>query len=84
MERWSSEKFEWHLYEELTRKIRATSRRLFKNSLPVPSLDTSIISQKRSSRVKEFVKFISCYYMSGTEEQISKGIFKLINKNFCG
>lgn len=80
MERWSSEKLEWHLYEELSRKIRATSRRLFKNGLPVPSLDTQTLSQKRSSDIKQFAKFIPCYYMCGNERQIAEKISKLIGQ----
>lgn len=82
IEKWSSEKLDWHLYEELSRKIRAISRRLFKNTLPVPSLDTPALSQKRSLEIKKFVKRASCYYMRGTEKQISEKILKMLDKFF--
>lgn len=77
MEKWDPEKLDWHLYEEFSRKIRATSRRIFKNSLPVLSLDTLALSRKRSLSLKQFVKFTPCYYMRGTEKQIAEKISKL-------
>lgn len=80
IEKWSSEKLDWHLYEELSRKIRATSRRLFENEFPVTSLDTHILSKKRSAAVKNFALRIPCYYICGTEKQISEKILKLISK----
>lgn len=79
IEKWSSEKLDWHLYEELSRKIRATSRRLFQNTLPVPPLDTPTLSKKRSLEIKKFIKKVPCYYMRGTEKQISEKILKMLH-----
>ena len=79
IEKWESDKFEWHLYEELSRKIRGTSRRFFNMSVPAQSLDTSLISKRRSDEIKHFTKEVPCYFMKGSEEQIEKAILELIN-----
>lgn len=78
-EKWDNEKLDWHLYEELSRKIRAISRRLFNNTVPVTSLDTANIAEKRSSAVKKFAKLLPCYYMRGTEKQIADRIARLLS-----
>ncbi|PIR66604.1 MAG: hypothetical protein COU51_03050 [Parcubacteria group bacterium CG10_big_fil_rev_8_21_14_0_10_36_14] len=80
IEKWSAEKLDWHLYEELSRKIRATSRRLFNNELPVSPLDTPVLSKKRSVAIKSFVQHMPCYYICGTEKQISGKIIELVGK----
>ncbi len=80
-ERWPDEKFEWHLYEELSRKIRGTSRRLFKNTVPVPSLDTPALSKKRSLAVKKYTRKIPCYFMKGSENVIAKKILLMLKKS---
>ena len=80
VERWFPEKFNWHLYEELSRKIRGTSRRIFANTMPLPSLDTQKLSEDRSRAVKKYTKKIPCYFLKGSESSIIKTIFKLIEK----
>ncbi|MEK9175637.1 MAG: hypothetical protein AAB795_03560 [Patescibacteria group bacterium] len=80
IERWSSEKFNWHLYEELSRKIRGTSRRMFANTIPLSSLDTQKLSEERSRSIKKYTKKIPCYFLKGSESAIIKTIFKLIEK----
>jgi energy-coupling factor transporter ATP-binding protein EcfA2 len=45
--KWNPNKLDWHLYEEMTRRIRGTARRIFNLSFPLPSLDTPMLAQKR-------------------------------------
>jgi len=53
-QKWEPLEIEWHLYEELSRKIRGTSRRFCKMSVPAISLDEPSTAQKRSDSVKKF------------------------------
>jgi len=78
IENWSAEKFNWHLYEELSRKIRGTSRRIFNNSLPVLSIDDLSIAMTRSLEVKRYTSKINCYYMRGNGSSLSKNILKIL------
>jgi len=77
VERWDAEKFNWHLYEELSRKIRGTSRRIFHNTLPVLSIDSLPVAKQRSMEVEVYTKRTPCYYMKGSEKMICKSIIKL-------
>jgi hypothetical protein len=78
IEKWSHDKFNWHLYEELSRKIRGTSRRLFDNSLPILSIDRNVIAKKRCDDVNKFTKETDCYYMRGNENELCKKITELL------
>lgn len=80
VERWDVNKFSWHLYEELSRKIRGTSRRIFNNTLPVSSIDSIPIATQRSLAVEAYVKSTPCYYMRGSEVLICENIMKLCDK----
>lgn len=77
IERWDTNKFGWHLYEELSRKIRGTSRRIFHNTLPVLSIDSLPIAKRRSAEVEAYIQKIPCYYMRGSEKLICENIIKL-------
>lgn len=77
VEQWSPEKFDWHLYEELSRKIRGTSRRIFSNTVPLPSLDTQELSEERSRAIKKYIKKVPCYFLKGSESAIIKAILRL-------
>lgn len=44
----NEDKANFHVYEELSRKIRGTSRRVINFTYPLPSIDTDDIAQKRS------------------------------------
>jgi len=67
---WSPDKFEWHLYEELSRKIRASSRRVLNGSRSVPSLDTQDLADKRIKEVRNFIGKIKCYQLMGSPDQV--------------
>ncbi len=77
-EKWGQTKFNWHLYEELSRKIRATSRRLFNNTLPVLSLDSLKLAQTRNKEIKYFTQKTPCYYMRGNEDLLCRKIIQMI------
>jgi hypothetical protein len=77
VEKWSEEKFNWHLYEELSRKARGTSRRLFGNSVPILSIDRATTAQKRCDDVNRFTKESTCYYIRGGEDEVCKKIIEL-------
>lgn len=69
-DKWNSDKFMWHLYEESSRKIRGTSRMFFKNTYPAESLDTFEVSIKRLNLIKEFCKNITALYYKGNVDYI--------------
>ena len=68
-DKWSPEKFEWHIYEELGRKIRAISRRVKDASVSVPSIDSQECADKRISLIKRN-NSLPCYSVQGTPEAI--------------
>lgn len=78
VERWTPEKFNWHLYEELARKIRGVSRRLFNNTISVPSLDTQQLADRRSQLVARYVQKTHCYFIKGNEKAMARAIHKLV------
>lgn len=65
LDKWSSEKFLWHLYEESSRKIRGTSRILFDNTYPIMSFDNEILATNRLNLLKKFTKKINAIYYKG-------------------
>lgn len=77
IERWNSDKFFWHLKEELARKIRGGSKAIHFFSYPLDSLDTFDISKKRLSFAKKLSEKIPCYEMRGTPEFISERITEI-------
>lgn len=78
VEKWSGDKLEWHLYEELCRKIRATSRRLNNGSLPVMSIDTPRLAQKRIVAVRKLAQKVPSYYLLGNSDDLIKKIIKIV------
>lgn len=52
--KWDKRKLQWHLYEELNRKIRANSRTFFNNTEPILSLDTIELARKRIKLINFF------------------------------
>jgi len=69
---WTNKVFEWHLYEELSRKIRGVSRRVDEFTTPLPSLDTEQLALARSSAVGRFCRLIECVYIRADEERVLK------------
>ena len=80
-DKWPSEKFQWHLFEEFNRKIRATSRLFFSSREPVLPIDTLALARKRVAVVKNIVKQSENYFARGNSENICKNIFSLIKKS---
>jgi hypothetical protein len=80
IERWDEEKFEWHLYEESSRKIRGVSRRIFSGAVPIMSADTPEIARRRIRDIKYFTKKKACYYMRGTESGICVAIKRMVSR----
>ena len=74
--KWSKDKFLWHIYEESSRKIRGTSRIFFDNTLPAPSLDTKELSIKRLELLKEFILNVDAYYYKGNIDNIKSELNK--------
>lgn len=70
LDKWTPNKFAWHLYEETSRKIRGTSRVFFNYSYPVSSLDTFALSVTRLNMVKDFSNSVSSFYYKGNIESI--------------
>ena len=69
---WEKERFEWHMYEEMSRKIRGTSRRFFDFSYPAPSLDNQELALKRLQYCQE--SNAQAYYLSGSEKEVTEYI----------
>lgn len=74
---WESDKAEWHLYEELTRKIRAVSRRVKDGTWPVDGLDTLDIAVQRISRVRAWTQQNRVLYIRGNESAIADTLIEL-------
>lgn len=78
VEQWENSKFEWHLWEESCRKIRATSRRFFNYTEPAQSLDNTELSKKRLTFIKNITKSVACYYVSGDVRSVTKKILSKV------
>lgn len=78
IEEWNNDKTEWHMYEELTRKIRGTSRRLFCGTLPVQSIDTDEVARKRSADSHRISFSVKSYFMRGDADEIKKAILEML------
>ncbi len=76
-EKWNSDKFFWHLKEELARKIRGGSKAIHFFSYPLGSLDTFDIASKRLLFAKNLSEKIPCYEMRGDPEYIGKQITEI-------
>jgi hypothetical protein len=79
--KWDILKSDWHLYEEMTRKIRGVSRRINNFELPVISLDSEDISKKRSKFAKVLASKVDCYDIYGDLKSVSSKINELMNSN---
>jgi len=77
-DKWPKSKFRWHLFEELNRKIRATSRLFFSNNEPIMPLDTMDLARKRLSDLKKAINSFKCYFLSGNYKDICKKICSII------
>lgn len=79
IDQWGKVKIDFHVYEELSRKIRGISRRVNNYTTPVDSVGNVIIAQKRSTVSKNISNKIPFYIIKGTETQILKQIMSNFN-----
>ena len=78
---WDKGTFSWHLYEELTRKIRGVSRRVNSFLDPISCIDTEIVSRNRSDDVNNYCEMHNGLYMRGSEQFIINYINNYYEKN---
>ncbi|HET7529132.1 MAG TPA: hypothetical protein VFJ84_02810 [Candidatus Saccharimonadales bacterium] len=78
-EKLTSAEANWHLYEEVSRKIRGTSRRVSDFSHPVVSLDTQPLSARRSEAVKKISSDIDFFRIRGDLASVAKEIDRLVS-----
>lgn len=74
IDKWKSEKFLWHLYEESCRKIRGTSRLFFNNTYPIMSLDYDKLAKDRLELLRKFTKEIPSIYYKGNIQNAKNNI----------
>lgn len=78
IEKWEPLKTDFHLYEELSRKIRGVSRRINNFSVPIMSFDDVIIAERRSIFCKQMAKDIYAYTVYGDPKDVANKINELI------
>ena len=79
-EKFNHTKTEFHLYEEITRKIRGCSRRVKNFTEPLLSIDDYALSQKRSSFCKELSLVVDSYHVVGDKSLVASFLDDLLNK----
>ncbi len=80
-EKWTEAKTNFHLYEELTRKIRGVSRRIQNFSFPLPSLDTPQLAGYRSDFCRSVSSKIRAHYFKGNLQEVTQTIVNLCNSS---
>ncbi len=80
IEKWSPQKADFHFYEELSRKIRGTSRRIINFSVPLESIDSAKIAYHRSKFSKKVARNVQFYWIKGDISGILKKVNKLIKE----
>lgn len=78
IEKWDILKTNFHLYEELTRKIRGISRRISNYNYPLVSIDTENISLLRSEFSNKISKSADTYSIKGNLNNVMERINSLI------
>lgn len=78
---WSKEKFVWHIYEAVTKRIRGVTRRINNGLLALPSLDTQALSRKRIIDIHNLCDNVQCLFIKGSSENITSVVKdKLLHK----
>ena len=70
IEKWETDKTDWHIYEELTRKIRGVSRRINGFNYALPSIDDSSLAASRVALAKNIADNIEVITLRGTHEDV--------------
>lgn len=76
---WDPKKFEWHLYDALTKRIRGTSRRIANGNIALPSLDTDFLSEKRIKDVQYLCSEIKCLFIKANPQKILEVVLRDVN-----
>ncbi len=77
---WSKEKFAWHMYEAVTKRIRGVTRRIANGLLALPSIDTQELSKKRINDVYKLCDNVQCLFIKDSPENVTNIIKdKLLN-----
>lgn len=79
IEKWDSIKSNFHIYEELTRKIRGTSRRVGNYNYPLESLDSRKLAQKRSIFSSILSERVPFYMLKGNPDEVLDKVTELID-----
>jgi hypothetical protein len=78
IEKWESGKSAFHLYEELSRKIRGVSRRIIDFTTPIESFDNNNLSLVRSLLANKMARDIPSYVIKGNPTKIQEEIKKIL------
>ncbi|OGM26730.1 hypothetical protein A3D00_04740 [Candidatus Woesebacteria bacterium RIFCSPHIGHO2_02_FULL_38_9] len=74
-------KANFHIYEEMSRKIRGVSRRISNFTYPLMSLDSYEISKKRSEYAKSLSENVPFYSIKGNINEVMNQIVDILSKN---
>ena len=77
---WPKEKFAWHIYEAVTKRIRGVTRRIGNGLLALPSIDTYELSKKRINDINKLCDSVQCLFIKDSPENVTNIIKdKLLN-----
>ncbi|NCS98885.1 hypothetical protein GW764_01725 [Candidatus Parcubacteria bacterium] len=77
---WPDDKFCWHLYESLTKRIRGVSRRIIGGKIPLPSIDSKYLSEQRIKDINYLCSNTKCLFIKSSYRYAYKNINKIIKK----
>lgn len=80
IDEWDHQKANFHAYEELTRKIRGTSRRIQNFTFPLPSIDSEELAIKRSEFAQSLSENCQFIYLKGGQNEITEFISNLLSR----
>ena len=78
IEKWDQIKTDFHMYEELTRKIRGISRRISNYTYPLASIDNETIALSRSKFAEKISKSVDTYSIKGNLEEVVQRVNSLV------
>ncbi|NLB72385.1 MAG: hypothetical protein GX797_10355 [Chloroflexi bacterium] len=74
LDKWDANKANFHIYEELSRKIRGISRRINNFMFPLHAIDTKDNSYNRSELARAISNKILCSTIYGSPEEVAEFI----------
>lgn len=80
-EKWDISKSSFHLYEELSRKIRGTSKRISDSTYPLDSVDTKEIALMRSKFVNSFTQVTPFLSLKGDLNEVMDQLVHYLKHN---